>query len=221
MIRILCGSYYLKDKQGETSMTESVVLKRTHISRAIAVLIILQMILACVATGAYALEEEPLSAYGTPAIAGVPSNIEALPGYKSVTLEWDTASNATGYNVYRRLKGTADYTVIDTVQGKAAGRQKYIDKKAAKDKTYEYYITSINADGESDKSSVVSSGRVRTMYYDVTFKARTVLKSKSKPKKSFAFQKGQTVQTEGFARGEYIFYNGGKKYQVPWFNIIR
>jgi predicted alpha-1,2-mannosidase len=83
-----------------------------------------------------------------------PANLSATPGDALVTLSWSASSGAVSYNIYRGTSpGGEDPTPI------AAGVTDlaYTDTGLVNGTTYYYFVTAVNANGESDPSNEVSA----------------------------------------------------------------
>jgi Abnormal spindle-like microcephaly-assoc'd, ASPM-SPD-2-Hydin len=69
-----------------------------------------------------------------------------------VDLTWDASSGAVSYNVYRKLVADSNFKPIDSGDGTAA----YTDNNVTAGKTYDYVVTSVDAQGqESGYSKMV------------------------------------------------------------------
>ena len=82
-------------------------------------------------------------------------NLAATAGASMVTLDWETATDATSYNVYRRLSTGALSTKI--LLASALTATAYADTNVTSGTTYFYQVTAENSDGESDGSAEVSA----------------------------------------------------------------
>jgi fibronectin type 3 domain-containing protein len=93
----------------------------------------------------------------TPALAlGAPGNfnVVASPGDK-VSLSWDGAAGAAGYNVYRKAVGkAADFNRLNLSPTNALS---YEDRDVVRGKNYEYYVKAIDSDGIESAPSVIGS----------------------------------------------------------------
>ncbi len=83
----------------------------------------------------------------------VPSGLTAAAGNQQVTLSWNSAVGATGYNLDRSLLSGSSFATIAT--GLAAGS--YTDTAVTDGTTYYYTVLAVNAGGQSSNSSVVSA----------------------------------------------------------------
>lgn len=64
---------------------------------------------------------------------------------KGVSVNWKAKSNATGYNVYRKVKGETQWSYIDTVKNATS----YIDKTAKNNKNYSYNVCAVKGNSLS------------------------------------------------------------------------
>ena len=74
-----------------------------------------------------------------------PTNLSATSPTQYPALTWDAESGATSYNVYRNGTKIASTTT-----------NAYTDTSVAPDTTYSYYVTAVNAVGESPQSNTVN-----------------------------------------------------------------
>ncbi len=77
--------------------------------------------------------------YAPPA---VPTGVSATPGAFAVTVGWNSAAGATGYNVSRSTTSGAGYTLLGTAPTTAASP--YVDPGLTANATYYYVVTAIN-----------------------------------------------------------------------------
>jgi len=104
-------------------------------------------------------ESAPLSA--TPrSVPTAPRNVTAKAAGTGITIKWQAPTSnggaaLTGYKVYRGSTSTSG-VVIATV---SAGAVSFVDTTAAKKVTWFYWVTAINAAGESPRSNVASARR--------------------------------------------------------------
>lgn len=84
-----------------------------------------------------------------------PGNLAATAGASMVTLDWDTVTDATSYNVYRSLSTGALSTKI--LLASALTATAYADSNVTSGTTYFYQVTAENSNGESDGSAEVSA----------------------------------------------------------------
>jgi uncharacterized protein YkwD len=91
---------------------------------------------------------------------GVPQNLSATPGNASITLDWDTVANATGYDVYYaseanilplNINSFDDGTRVQNVT------PPYVINSLQNGKTYYLVVTAKNGGTESTASSEVSA----------------------------------------------------------------
>lgn len=148
-----------------------------------------------------------------------PVSVAAYSGYNSVILKWNKTGEADAYRIYRKNSTAKEYGLLGTVTAADPAEYTFRDAYADKDVVYNYYVTAVKGDKESEPSNTVTSSRVRTIYYRITFKKGTTLKSKDKEKKKATFGKNTTVYAEGFNKGYYIFYHDGRTYNVAWNKI--
>lgn len=76
-----------------------------------------------------------------------PTGLTATPGDKIATLEWNSVSDATGYNIYRngmKINGSPITETSYTITGLVNGT------------TYSLQVSAVNENGESAKSSAVN-----------------------------------------------------------------
>ena len=77
--------------------------------------------------------------YAPPA---VPTGVSATPGTFAVTVGWNSAAGATGYNVSRSTTSGAGYTLLGTAPTTVASP--YVDPGVTANATYYYVVTAIN-----------------------------------------------------------------------------
>ncbi len=89
------------------------------------------------------------------------SRLTATNVPSQVKLSWtDSAYNATGYQVYRSLTGTGNYSLLGTVAGNSANS--YIDSSVNSNTGYTYEVQAVNTHGTSgfDSVSIVTQHRL-------------------------------------------------------------
>ena len=67
-------------------------------------------------------------------------------------LRWNLVNGATSYNVYRSTTVDGDYALINTSYG-----FNYLYTELTNGTRYFYYVTSVNAEGESDRSIITTN----------------------------------------------------------------
>jgi DNA-binding beta-propeller fold protein YncE/mono/diheme cytochrome c family protein len=92
-----------------------------------------------------------ISDFGTPPPA--PTGLTATPGIARVTLNWNAAATATGYNIKRSTTSGGPYT---TIAGNV-GATTYTDSAVTGGTTYYYVVSAVNPTGESPNSSQASA----------------------------------------------------------------
>jgi hypothetical protein len=92
------------------------------------------------------------AAYDEP---NVVSGLYAVPTKSNVTLNWtDNSSNETGVVVERSLSATSGFAAIGNA---GANGTQYVDSSVSRKKTYYYRVKTVNANGSSAYSNVVSA----------------------------------------------------------------
>jgi len=89
------------------------------------------------------------------------SGLTASNSPGKVSLSWaDSAYNATGYQVYRSLTGTGNYSLLGTVTGNSANG--YVDSTVNSGTGYTYEVEAVNTHGTSafDSVSIVTQRRL-------------------------------------------------------------
>ena len=81
-----------------------------------------------------------------------PAGLKVSPGNGSVSLNWNTAPFASGYNVKRSLTHGGPYAVIGTTKSRA-----YSDASLVNGTTYYYAVSATNSAGESANSAAASA----------------------------------------------------------------
>jgi len=81
-----------------------------------------------------------------------PAGLTASPGNLSVSLSWNTAPYASGYNVKRSLTNGGPYAVIGTTRSRS-----YSDPSLVNGTTYSYAVSATNSAGESANSAPASA----------------------------------------------------------------
>ncbi len=94
--------------------------------------------------GAY----ENQSATAASGLPSIPSNSSAVVQGGSVALNWPAAAKATGYNVYRAMTSGGSYSNIAS----GVSVTNYNDAAIVNGSTYFYYVTAVNAYGETAAS---------------------------------------------------------------------
>lgn len=159
---------------------------------------------------------------------GIPvvKDLKAYPGHQSVSIRWTPVKGVDKYAIYRKESSAKAYTKIATVNPDFTNdQQEYkngtdFDKiNAAKNVTYNYMVRAVVDGVESDNSNISSAARVRTIQYEMTFKAAVKLKSHDKAKKAVTFKKGQTITAEGYGTGAYKFNYKRRPYEAKWFRM--
>jgi fibronectin type 3 domain-containing protein len=77
-----------------------------------------------------------------------PGNLTAIAGYDAVTQRWDPVPGAIGYIVYRRLDDSEPFVAIG-----GGARTDFTDRFAGAPSTYQFAVTALSDDGESDDSN--------------------------------------------------------------------
>jgi Fibronectin type III domain len=91
---------------------------------------------------------------GPASLVSIPSGIAASPDNIRVDVSWETATNATAYNLYWDTEEGVDTT--DNVVSDLADTT-YAHTGLVNGTTYFYVVTAVNDDGESDVSTEVSA----------------------------------------------------------------
>ncbi len=98
----------------------------------------------------------PVTTPSAPTAPSAPTNLTAISprGSTKVNLTWtDTATNETGYRVYRRVSGATTWSLRkDNLPVNTAS---FTDTNVVKGKKYDYYVAAFNAVGVT-KSAIVS-----------------------------------------------------------------
>ena len=94
----------------------------------------------------------------------VPTGLTATAGDAQVTLGWNAATNASGYNVKRSLTSGGSYTVIATNLARLA----YTNTGLADGTLYYYVVSATNATAESANSTQVSARPVSATSPEMT-----------------------------------------------------
>jgi fibronectin type 3 domain-containing protein len=81
-----------------------------------------------------------------------PLDVEAIPGDGSITVKWDPPADTGGllityYNVFR-----AYGELLEKVRTATNGEEEYVDTTVSNGRTYTYYVTAKNSEGESAPS---------------------------------------------------------------------
>jgi hypothetical protein len=87
----------------------------------------------------------------SPIISVIPDLI-AAPGDAQITLNWDTITGATGFNVKRSTTLGGPYETIANVSGTS-----YVDTNVTNGTTYYYVVAAVNGDGEGVISNEASA----------------------------------------------------------------
>jgi hypothetical protein len=97
------------------------------------------------------IEVSATPAAGTPPAA--PVGVSAIPGDRHVTLNWNAATGATSYRIYRALtSGGQGTTALSTVSGTT-----YLDKDLTNGTSYYYRVSAVSSVGEGPRSAEVSA----------------------------------------------------------------
>ena len=91
-------------------------------------------------------------------VASAPQSLAITIGDTFVNLTWSNpisngGSSITSYTIYRSITSTSGYSEIGTVAG---GTLTFKDNSVTQGQTYYYYVTAVNAIGESEGSNIVS-----------------------------------------------------------------
>lgn len=164
----------------------------------------------------------------TPSAAQPVTNLKVHPSYKSIVLTWNRVADAKSYIVQRSLD-KVKYTNLATIRNTSAKEIYYTDKTANgttgkfnEVRTYYYRVISVSyTDIKSDKPATASGTCVRPMYEIVTFKngAGTKLTSHDGKNKTVRFYDGQTILTQGFGGGKYMFWYNGNYFHVSYARV--
>jgi subtilisin family serine protease len=90
---------------------------------------------------------------GTPEPPAVPAGLTATAGVGSISLDWNAASGATGYNVKRSITSGGPYTTIASNVSATA----YFDSPLPAGTTFYYVVSAVNGVGESANSTQASA----------------------------------------------------------------
>lgn len=100
-----------------------------------------------------------ISSSSTPAF-GAPANVSATPGSASITLDWDTVANATGYHIYYASEANIIPANINSFEGGTQIQNvspPHVISGLQNGTTYYAVVTAVNGDTESAASSEVSA----------------------------------------------------------------
>ncbi len=102
-------------------------------------------------------------------VPGTPTDLSAIAGNGEVILSWrapvsDGGYYVTGFNVYRSMSMTGNYSLISTPQDLA-----YPDTGLINNRTYWYSISAVNAAGEGAKTAPISSTPIAPSYLTPSF----------------------------------------------------
>ena len=85
------------------------------------------------------------------AVPSIPLDARAINSSGEISLTWqDSSNNEDGFKIYRKISSDSEYTLLATQS--TVG---YVDTSAENGITYNYYIVSYNANGESAKSKIL------------------------------------------------------------------
>ncbi|MGO8671924.1 MAG: protease pro-enzyme activation domain-containing protein [Capsulimonadaceae bacterium] len=87
-------------------------------------------------------------------IPSAPSNLSAAGGASQVSLSWTPSTGATSYNIYR---GTASGSEDNSPLATQTGGPDYTDTAAVNGTTYYYFVSAVNAAGQSPVSNEASA----------------------------------------------------------------
>jgi fibronectin type 3 domain-containing protein len=85
-------------------------------------------------------------------VPSVPTGVTATAGMEQVTLNWQAASNAAGYNIGRSTVSAGPYTTVASVT-----TTNYMDLNLAGRTTYYYVVTAVTAGCQGTNSAQVSA----------------------------------------------------------------
>jgi fibronectin type 3 domain-containing protein len=97
-------------------------------------------------------------------LPAVPANLSAVAGNVQVTLNWNAAANATGYNVWRSTTNGGPYTLDANVSA-----ADFIDTGLADGTVYYYVVSATNGLGASANSSQIAAQPVSTAPVGLSF----------------------------------------------------
>ncbi len=95
-----------------------------------------------------------------------PSGITLENTSKGISVSWKAASNATQYQIYRKLSTETEYTRIKTMTGTS-----FIDTTVEIGKTYNYKLKAVNGSVISSYSSIISLRHITALKAPADFKA--------------------------------------------------
>lgn len=128
----------------------------------------------------------------------VPNLTVKLTAVNAVKLSWNKVNGATGYYVYRRIKGEKNYKLLKTVTGTS-----YDDKKLKKGKTYEYIVDAYNASTRTNSTAAVSKKIIGKLSKP---KQKQIVLNSSKKKFTISWKTLKNAEKMEIWRS----YNGGK-----------
>jgi len=110
------------------------------------------------AENSYGESDESSEVSATPSATGeassTPTNVNATGGDGEITINWDSVTSATSYNIYW---STSSGVTISTGTKISDITRPYTHTGLTNDTTYYYVVTAENSYGESDESSEVSA----------------------------------------------------------------
>lgn len=84
-------------------------------------------------------------------VPDVPSGLTTQAGHGEILLTWEPVSTATGYEVWRALSASGDFTLVGSV-----ATHQFSDIQLINDQPYYYRVVATNATGSSLFSTIVS-----------------------------------------------------------------
>lgn len=91
---------------------------------------------------------------------GAPANVSATPGSASISLDWDTVTNATGYHIYYASEANIIPANINSFEGGTQIQNvtpPHVISGLQNGTTYYAVVTAVNGNTESEASSEVSA----------------------------------------------------------------
>ena len=128
-----------------------------------------------------------------------PANLLGVPGNGLVTLSWSASAMATSYNVYRATANAGPYTKLANVSTTS-----YLDRSVTNGTMYYYYVTAVNASGESSNSNHFATTpfappTAPSGLNAVGGKGNITLSWKTVPQASFYYVLRSTASTGGYS----------------------
>ena len=149
---------------------------------------------------------------GTLRVPPAPHSIYASPGVGQVPLRWDSAYEASSYNVKRSTSPNGPFTRIATT-----AKNSYTDQSVSNGVAYYYEVTAVNSVGESGPS-LVDSATPASPLVNISFDGTALDSANSSPASAFD-DNPQSGWTVGAAPPQWVGYDFGTPQTIRSYGV--